>query len=142
MHKSFVILLSILFSFIIFVDIGTIASIAYRDNQRINQEITVNKDSFEDQYPRLGPFITIEDFIHVDSIYKAEMDRINKLKNKPFKMITKCKFIPEVEFVDYGTFKEIDSLKCIRQKEMENLIKQEKEQEKELDLLNNKPCNN
>ena len=49
----------------------------------------------------------------------------------------------DTSMVDYGTFKELDSIKCIRKAQMERVkqrrLIQEENKEKELELLNS-PC--
>ena len=110
----------------------------YNIDKIVNQEVVENKDLYEVNYCNCL-FITRTKH-EADSLYKAKCKEVNLELNKPYKMITSFR---DTSMVDYGTFRELDSVKCIRKAQMERVkqrrIIQEGNKEKELKLLNS-PC--
>lgn len=84
--------------------------------------------------------VSIEVIRETDRIRRAEFIKDSILLTKPYMMITSFR---DTSIVDYGTFKELDSVKCIRKAQMERVkqrrITQGENKEKELKLLNS-PC--
>ena len=87
------------------------------------------------------PYQTIRPTTYIDvvEVYDSIIDfKISERVNKPYALITSSEeggwnTNPIYSFVDYGTYREIDSLKCIRYKQMQWKMYY-------LDKLNEKDC--
>jgi hypothetical protein len=118
-----------------------------RDKKITQTVVENNPEDFNDALREINTLnyyaiITMDDFLRADSNRKIQREYIYSLMDKPYKMRTSFR---DTSIVDLGTYKELDSLKCIRKAQMELVkqrrIKQEENKEKELELLNS-PCKN
>jgi len=135
-YLKFEILASILLIIVILLVVFGVFSTKPNIKPNIKQIVIVNDTNSNTIYSNeVYNGYTVNNYEDLVNYFEI-MDSLEMVYNKPFKMVTEYHGIT---LIDYGTFKELDSIKCIRYHEMELKIKEQEIVEKQLEDLN-KPC--